>query len=246
VLDDQANFPDATVWATHLVDAIRFAAERGARVVNLSLGDGSHPYHPPGPEPVAAMIDAVARAHDLVVVVSTGNFPPIDYIADADIASEFVTWLLEHEQAGIPPPATAALAITTGALVADGYQGARPPRDSVDIALIGRRGGPSPATWSVWSLTWGSVRSKSLGFGYAGCEAGTRSNAWAGTTACQETQLEAFRDQTPRARRQPNGDLRAPRRSGVNPVRGDDIDVDIAEDRETGSTPRAPGATQSG
>jgi len=146
VLDDKANFPVAELWTTHLVAAIQLAADRGARVVNLSLGDGSHPYHPPGPEPVAALVDDLAREYDLVIVVSAGNFPPADYITDSDIASSFPTWLLEHEDAGLIPPATSALALTTGALVADSHQGTRPPRDSVNVQLIGRRGGPSPAT----------------------------------------------------------------------------------------------------
>jgi hypothetical protein len=146
VLDHKANFPDAKLWTEQLADAIELAAAQGARVVNLSLGDGHHPYHPPVPDPVAAMVDELARKHKLVVVVSAGNFPAVDYIGDIDIVSGYLAWLLDHEDAGLFPPAMSALSLTTGALVADEHQGARPYRDSVDVLLIGKSGQPSPVT----------------------------------------------------------------------------------------------------
>jgi hypothetical protein len=146
VLDHKADFPDAELWTEQLADAIELAAAQGARVVNLSLGDRRHPYHPPVPDPVAAMVDELARKHKLVVVVSAGNFPAVDYIGDIDIVSGYPAWLLDHEDAGLFPPAMSALSLTTGALVADEHQGARPDRDSVDVQLIGKSGQPSPAT----------------------------------------------------------------------------------------------------
>ena len=146
VLDHKLNFPDAELWTEQLADAIELAAAQGARVVNLSLGDQRHPYHPPAPDPVAAMVDELARKHKLVIVVSTGNFPAVDYIGDIDIVSGYPTWLLDHEDAGLFPPAMSALSLTTGALVADEHQGARPYGESVDVQLIGKSGQPSPVT----------------------------------------------------------------------------------------------------
>lgn len=146
VLDHEANFPDAELWTEHLADAIELAAAQGARVVNLSLGDRRHPYHPPVPDPVAAMVDELAHKHKLIIVVSAGNFPAVDYIGDIDIVSGYPAWLLDHEDSGLFPPAMSALSLTTGALVADEHQGARPYRDSVDVQLIGKSGQPSPAT----------------------------------------------------------------------------------------------------
>lgn len=146
VLDHEANFPEAELWAVQLAAAIELAVAHRARVVNLSLGDQRHPYHPPAPDPVAAIVDELARKHKLVIVVSTGNFPAVDYVGDIDIVSGYPAWLLDHEDAGLFPPATSALSLTTGALVADDHQGARPARDSVDVQLIGKSGQPSPAT----------------------------------------------------------------------------------------------------
>ena len=146
VLDSRGYFPDATVWAEHLASAIRLAAGYGAKVVNLSLGDRRQPYRPPGPTAVAALVDDLAREFDLVIVVSAGNFPYAEYPRDPDIASVYPTWLLDHEEAGLLPPAMSALALTAGALVPDKTQGARPVQDSVDVQLLGKPGRPSPVT----------------------------------------------------------------------------------------------------
>ena len=54
-------------------DALDMAAAYDARVVNLSIGDPSHPYHPPAPAAIAAIVDAFVREHDVVVVISAGN-----------------------------------------------------------------------------------------------------------------------------------------------------------------------------
>jgi hypothetical protein len=146
VLDRNSQFPDADLWVEQLEAAIRLAAEHGARVVNLSLGDSRHPYRAPGPDPVAAIVDGLARELNLVVVISVGNFASVEYIGDPDIASSYPTWLLEYEDASLLPPATSALALSVGALVADSEQGAQPSFDSVDVRLLGKPGQPSPAT----------------------------------------------------------------------------------------------------
>jgi hypothetical protein len=146
VLDHRGNFPESQLWVENVRAAIELAADYGARVVNLSLGDLTHPYHPPAPEPVAAMVDELAKARDLVIVVSAGNFTAGEYPSDPDITTIYPNWLLEYEDAGILPPATAALALSTGALVPDREQGVRPARESVDTLLLGQPGSPSPMT----------------------------------------------------------------------------------------------------
>lgn len=57
VLDHDNLFPDDRLWQKDLAEALLMPAERGARVVNLSLGDDRHPYRPSGPVPVAAVVD---------------------------------------------------------------------------------------------------------------------------------------------------------------------------------------------
>lgn len=146
LLDHNAEFSGDKLWESQLRQAIELAAANGARVINLSLGDSRHPYQPPGPVPVAAMVDLLARTHDLVVVISAGNFASVDYPADPEISSNYLTWLLQHDYAGLLSPAMSALALTVGALVGDAAQGARPTQESVDQRLIGKPSSPSPAT----------------------------------------------------------------------------------------------------
>jgi hypothetical protein len=146
VLDSTNQFPNENLWVEQLENAIREAAKRGARVVNLSLGDSRHPYRFPAPDPVAAIVDGLARELNLVIVVSAGNFSSAEYPTDPDIAFSYPTWLLEHEDAGLLPPGTSALALTVGALVMDPGQGAQPSIDSVDIRVMGKPGQPSPVT----------------------------------------------------------------------------------------------------
>lgn len=147
VLDRQGEFPEERVWEELLADAIRLAAERGARVINLSIGDAAHPYLPPGPTPSAAVIDKLAREHNLIVVISAGNIHPEIYESEeSEITHSYPTRLLDREDTGLLPPAMSALALTVGALVPDSSQGTQPARESVDTRLMGKPGEPSPLT----------------------------------------------------------------------------------------------------
>ncbi len=141
VLDAAGNFLDDKLWQRQVEDALALAVAHGARVVNLSIGDPRHPYRPPAPTAIAAVLDGFARAHDVVVVVSTGNVhweePP---------SPDYAHWLLTAEETGLAPPAMSALALTVGALVADGEQGVRPARESVAVRPVGRPGTPSPVS----------------------------------------------------------------------------------------------------
>lgn len=146
VLDAQQRFPDDRSWANHLVDAMDLAAEAGARVINLSLGDSRAAYVPPRPTAVAALIDLFIRDHpDIVVVVSAGNFPLSEHSVDALLDGSYPAALLNSAEAGLLDPATAALALTVGALCGDEAQGAQ-LAVSTDIKIVGAPGLPSPWT----------------------------------------------------------------------------------------------------
>lgn len=146
VLDAQQQFPDDRSWAKHLMQAMELAAEAGARVINLSLGDPRTPYVPPRPTAVAALVDLFIRDHPhIVVVISAGNFPLSEYAFDELLAGTYVETLLNSEEAGLLDPASAALALTVGALCGDEGQGAQ-VRVSADIKLVGAPGLPSPWT----------------------------------------------------------------------------------------------------
>lgn len=147
VLDGTDRFPDTELWENDLIAALEAAAEAGARVVNLSLGDSRHPYAPDRPTPLAAAVDDFVRTHDVVVVVSAGNMAPGQHELDSPDA-DYTERLLDAPDAGILDPASSALSLTVGALGADDGQGAREARPSVDDLPIGGENLPSPLTRS--------------------------------------------------------------------------------------------------
>ncbi|MGH3903037.1 MAG: S8 family peptidase, partial [Pseudonocardiaceae bacterium] len=146
VLNEDLHFPDHLLWETTLLDALRRAADSGARVVNLSLGDPRRPYRPPRPTVLAAAIDDLARKLRLVVIISAGNYPLAQHSRAARVINDYPTLMLGDESGGLLDPAPAALALTVGALCTDSGQGAVPGRENIDRQPLGIAGHPSPAT----------------------------------------------------------------------------------------------------
>ncbi|MGH3766052.1 MAG: S8 family peptidase [Pseudonocardiaceae bacterium] len=146
VLDANSEFPDERLWEEQLLDAIVVAAQAGARVINLSLGDPRRPYRPPRPTPLAAAIDELAREFDLVVVISAGNYSPANYHPGPAALTDYPLQLLDDTEAGLLDPSTAGLALTVGALCPDDTHGVQPARDRVEVRPFGRPGNPSPLT----------------------------------------------------------------------------------------------------
>jgi hypothetical protein len=146
VLNDDLVFPEERLWETTLLDALRSAADVGARVVNLSLGDPRRPYRPPRPTVLAAAIDDLARRLGLVVVISTGNYPLTQHSRAEGVINDYPALMLEDELSGLLDPAPAALALTVGALCTDYGQGAVPGRENIDRQPLGTADHPSPVT----------------------------------------------------------------------------------------------------
>jgi len=146
VLDEDLLFPDELLWETALLDALRRAAEAGARIVNLSLGDPRRPYRPPRPTVLAAAVDDLARRLDLVVVISAGNYPLAQHSRAEQVINDYPTLMLGDEAGGLLDPGPAALALTVGALCTDVGQGAVAGRENTDRQPLGIAGHPSPAT----------------------------------------------------------------------------------------------------
>lgn len=141
VLDHEAKFPESALWQKHLEQAVRTAIQVGARVINLSLGDPDHPYRPPAPIGIAAVLDRLAREHDVVLVISSGNVHH-----EAHTGMDYAARLVHAEEHNLAPPAMSALALTVGALVPDYGQGARPARESAVVRQLGKPGDASPLT----------------------------------------------------------------------------------------------------
>lgn len=119
VLDHTNQFPAGTLWVKVLEEAIRFASDQGAKVINLSIGDASTPFRGPRSTPVASVLDQLARELDLVIVVSSGNVNIPDYLGtpDRDDTVRYPSQLIASEDTGILDPGPAALALTVGAVV---------------------------------------------------------------------------------------------------------------------------------
>lgn len=146
VLNEELSFPDELLWETTLLDALRRAADFGARVVNLSLGDPRRPYRPPRPTVLAAAIDDLARRLGLVVIISAGNYPVAQHSRAVRVINDYPTLILADEAGGLLDPAPAALALTVGALCADSGQGSVPGRENIERQPLGMAGHPSPVT----------------------------------------------------------------------------------------------------
>jgi hypothetical protein len=145
VLDDHGAFPKEELWENDLLWALEAAADEGAKIINLSIGDSRRPYTPSRPTPLAATVDDFIRRRGVVVVISAGNMSLDSYDGDLE-RRDFTERVLEFEDAGLLDPATSALALTVGALGSDDGQGVRPARTQIDQVPFGRPDVPSPVT----------------------------------------------------------------------------------------------------
>jgi hypothetical protein len=145
VLDDQHQFPSSVLWEHELEEAIRYCASQGASIVNLSVGDSSTIYRAPRATPVAALLDALARELQLVIVVSAGNIRPIQYMEPTlESITAYPMPLRENMDAALIDPAPAALALTVGSLVGAAAAGGLGARETVTVRPLGAEGWPSP------------------------------------------------------------------------------------------------------
>jgi len=146
VLDSDLRFPDDSLWEQDLADAIEYCAAQGARVVNLSLGDPTRPFRPPRQHVISAIVDHLARVHDIVVVTATGNADPHVYLSSAEPERNYVADLLAHEDSSIIPPGTAALALTVGGINTTPTAGGYSSREPIERRPYGPVGWPSSVT----------------------------------------------------------------------------------------------------
>lgn len=145
VLDGANRFPDDSIWAELVLEAMEVATSAGARVINVSIGDDRRPYLPPRPSPVGALLDQFIRSHpDIVVVTCTGNLSPVRHSADRLVSNEYIEDLLGMPDSGILDPGTSSLAITVGGVGRDLNQGAGAV--SAEKVVVGGPRLPSPHT----------------------------------------------------------------------------------------------------
>jgi hypothetical protein len=146
ITDENAQ-NDTGFVANHVVEAVEyFSAHYGCRVFNLSFGDARKPYVGGRLPPLAGVVDELSRRHDVLFVVSAGNYlgadePPVQWRAD------YPRYLLERDAARILDPAPAMTALTVGSLARfDASRQAQRFEDDVAYQPVARRDQPSPFT----------------------------------------------------------------------------------------------------
>jgi subtilisin family serine protease len=122
VLNANNEFPDAQLWVNALLEAVEHAADRGCRIINISIGDRDGAMVDRRATHAAALLDQVARERGLVLIVPTGNVEdPREYVPEGPNArADYVRAALASDATTLLDPAPAALALTVGGLGADG------------------------------------------------------------------------------------------------------------------------------
>jgi hypothetical protein len=143
VVNAQGCFDDTQKLPEQIRNAVNALADRGCRVINMSLGDKSLiPYAGGRASAWASTLDTIASERDLVIVVSVGNAkapwgPQLD-----SILTSYPNYLTSPENRLIDP-AIAANVITVGALAhANGLRD--DPNDGPQVQPVADRNQPSP------------------------------------------------------------------------------------------------------
>lgn len=113
----EACFDEKTIEKT-ISDAVEyFVAEYRCRIFNLSIGNINSPYDGRHIRGIAYILDVLSRRHNILFVVSTGNFcgsdePPVPENSWRD---EYPDYLM-HDSSVIIDPATALNVLTVGSI----------------------------------------------------------------------------------------------------------------------------------
>lgn len=148
VLDSQNLFPEEELWERDLAEAVEWCAQQGARIINLSVGDSRRPLHGPKQNPAAAIIDQLAREHDLAIFVAAGNSRPADYLTEVNEEAllSYPEILVRDSEARVIDPGSSALALTVGGLTEAAAATGIATKEVVSRRPFGKPGWPSPLT----------------------------------------------------------------------------------------------------
>jgi hypothetical protein len=116
VLDANANFDEQTIEHT-IIAAVEHFVELGCRIFNLSIGNANAPYDGKHIRGISYVLDSLARQHNVLFVVSTGNFSGSEepLVPRQSWRDEYPAYLLCDESV-IIDPAPALNVLTVGSL----------------------------------------------------------------------------------------------------------------------------------
>jgi len=177
---DRAEFPDDKSHIAMVERAIKhFAGVHGCRVFNLSLGNQYGVYAGERQFAWAAVIDQLVRDLDIVVVVSAGNVS-LDSIPIPDRGATRESFqgavrdgMLDRDEQRICDPATAALAITVGAIARMGELPLPPAGRDPLASLVGSPAG-APAAFSRVGPGYQGARKPSIKPDFVACGGNVR------------------------------------------------------------------------
>lgn len=147
ILNKACEFDQETIEST-LVKAVEHFVELGCRIFNLSIGNENSPYDGKHIRGIAYILDLLSRKHDILFVVSVGNFrgsdePPIPKDSWRD---EYPEYLLGEHNA-IIDPAPALNVLTVGSLALhDATRSHEQRPEEIDHLAAAKTNQPSPFT----------------------------------------------------------------------------------------------------
>ncbi len=147
ILNKDCEFNTETIEST-LVKAVEHFVGLGCRIFNLSIGNENSPYDGKHIRDIAYILDVLAREHDILIVVSVGNFrgcydPPIPVESWRE---EYPDYLLgDHNRIIDPAPALNVLTVGSLALHDATMRGLQRPED-IDHLAAAKANQPSPFT----------------------------------------------------------------------------------------------------
>lgn len=113
---NNAVYDEHTVEAT-LTEAVEHFVGLGCRIFNLSLGNSNAPYDGSHVRGLAYILDVLARKHNILFIVSTGNFGGSEdpAVPVSSWREEYPEYLL-HDRSVIIDPAPAMNVLTVGSI----------------------------------------------------------------------------------------------------------------------------------
>ncbi|BFM08906.1 S8 family peptidase [Halioxenophilus aromaticivorans] len=147
ILNKHCEFNAQSIEST-LVKAVEYFVGFGCRIFNLSIGNENSPYDGKHIRGIAYILDLLARKHDILFVVSVGNFRGCDEppVPAESWREEYPGYLLgDHNR--IIDPAPALNVLTVGSLALhDATRGDLQRPEDIDHLAAAKANQPSPFT----------------------------------------------------------------------------------------------------
>jgi hypothetical protein len=114
ILNEKCEFDVNTIESV-LINSVNYFVELGCKIFNLSIGNENAPYDGKHIRGIAYVLDVLAREHDILFIVSAGNFRGNDDVPVDSWRDEYPDYLIGGHN-NIIDPATALNVLTVGSI----------------------------------------------------------------------------------------------------------------------------------